>query len=285
MAGSADFAKEVTDMMSGIGGSFDDGSADTDEVEDKSSDALADVDDNDLGDVSDEDTDDDSDNDSTSDVDNSTVEDDDSDGDDKYDALMNKIQELEAKLSAKEQDNQKSVEPDILEPTSEALEDLDYFSDVSFEDLIEDENAFKDWFHKSIKKTREADQKSFITSVYKALPKIITSYVQEQVSASQNANAFYESNPDLAEHKQKVAEAANTIAHIKPDLSREEFYKEVASLARYQLGLIEKTVKGNAKPALNNKSKGAKTMRKPPKQLEGFDNEVNEMMKALTGGR
>lgn len=274
-----DFVKEFEEMAGGLGIHFDK-SVEDGNSKDAGDDVIEDNDENtgDDGDVENDNADIEDDNENVSDESESK-----SQTDDKYDALLTKIQELEAKLADKSTGGEDKK--DDFTPESAALDEIDYFDGVSFDDLIEDEGKFKDWFKDSLKKTREADQKSFMTAVYQALPKIISTYVHEQVNATQSANAFYEQNPDLADYKQKVVEAANTIAHIKPNLSREDFYKEVASLTRYQLGLKEKATKRDKKPALNNKSVKAKSLRTPPKELEGFDKAVDEMMTAIKGGR
>lgn len=217
----------------------------------------------------------------------------DEDTDSTDDSSTDEIAQLKARIAELENpaptsDEPATEEPDVMIPVVDDLQDVDFFTEHSMQEVLEDEDVFKTWFADSINKVRKADRDSIMQMVYKNLPAIIQKHVIEQVENKSGADKFYADNPDLASHKKRVAIMANTVKEMFPELSGNEFLSKVADMTRQAVGL-EKDIKEapaekpgkKTKPALVSKSVKAVTKRNPPEELDSMEKEIQDLLNVI----
>lgn len=196
--------------------------------------------------------------------------------------MMQTIQDLKAKLLKDESSDEDITEEEEFLST-EATE-IDLFSEVTYEEAVDNKESFTKFMMNLVKKVQEVTKES----IYKDIPKVVSKYTNQQVTAKTEADNFYKNNPELADFKKDVAAAATLIASTKPGLKKEDFFNEVADYVRYTKKL-EKTakenenaangkMKKNQKPALNNKSAGKTTRLVSVPELEGIEKEIGDML-------
>lgn len=202
-------------------------------------------------------------------------------------AELKKLQEM---IGAKEGESTSdnavaSAATTAFEGLKPEIQDIDVMGGLDYEDITESEESFTKWAKQLVSKVQEVTQEA----VYRNIPGIIQSYTDQQIEVKSQAQKFYQTNPDLAEHKAEVAKNANLLAQAEPGLSSDEFFKKVADYTRYTLKLPGKEKGGKkeekqtpgGKPALNKRStKASSRMSKPP-ELEGMDKEISEMLKQI----
>ena len=155
---------------------------------------------------------------------------------------------------------------------------------------MQEPEQFKSWFVKTINEVRKADKDALLQSMLQHIPGVIQHHVSQQVEGQASAKRFYDENPDLINHKPKVAKMANFVKEQYPELGDDagKFFAKVAELVRAAEGLT-KQVKEEDKPtkkpankaALVNKSVKAKARRATPEELTGQEKEIQELINIL----
>jgi len=195
--------------------------------------------------------------------------------------LEHRLLELQAKVSGP-QEEETSTLPDLKPEIGE----FDIMAGHTYDELLEDETTFQKWAKNLVAKTQELTQEA----IYKKIPALIQAYAEQTVDSRTQAMEFYQSNPDLAEHKTEVAKNATLIANAEPNLTREQFHKKVADYTRYQLKLepgVQKKEEalskkpGNRKPALNKRSAKAQGRMVKEPDLSGIDKEIDDMLNQM----
>jgi len=283
MADKKEMEQEINTLLK----AFDEGAEVPDEDAEKSANAPAEETAETVGEESAQETEETATGDQESGKEGEEEEPEDEPEDDELTALKNKIAELEGKLNKPSEEPETPEEPKATLPELKPeAQEIDIFGGQSFNDIVDDEESFSSWAKNLVTKVQEATQES----IYKRLPEVIQAYTDQQLEVKTKAQQFYKDFPDLSEHKREVAKSANLIAQAEPGLEYDEFFKKVASHARYMIGIDsdktkEKEEHGKErkrKPALNQRSAKADsraTNRQP--ELQGMEKEISDMLKNL----
>jgi len=205
---------------------------------------------------------------------------------DEMQALKEQVAVLQAQLNGKDKKEEETT-PKAPEYVQADLKEINFFEGHNVEDLMQDPDAFVNWFSSAIQKVREADRDANQQAMLQNIPGVIRHHVTEQVEGQQAAKQFYTANEDLIGHKPVVARMANTVNEAFPELAKEpdKFYAKVAELSRAALGLTERVKKEDTpkkrketKPALVNDSVKSKTKRTPAEELSPMEKQIQDLI-------
>ncbi len=132
-------------------------------------------------------------------------------------------------------------------PASVKVEEVDFLSGTTPDDVIDDPKKFNDLLNTVYQKARSDAKEDAARAILSALPGLVSN----EVVATSNTNAivadFYAHNEDLVAVKRTVMAVAAQVHAEKPELGHKEVLTEAANRTRTLLGIKKPMTKSNDK--------------------------------------
>ncbi len=160
------------------------------------------------------------------------------------------------RISGEVQKTSETQQSESSEEESSESEEFDPLMGYDFDSLMEDKSQFAEW----AKKLHEDARARAREEVLQKIPDTVNPYIEQQLTVREQANRFYQENPELSSYKQYVARLANDVASEMPDKGWEEVLEETKNRAYKNLNLSkqEKQSSGNEQVKTPGLAKGTK---------------------------
>jgi len=184
--------------------------------------------------------------------------------DDRYEKLLNQINDLKGKLAEKS-----SKEPEV------ELESIDFLSEISLDDLGSNPEILNKVFNKILQEA--------VKSSSKTVPQTVSKQMKESWSAHEISTQFYKDNKDLSNVRNVVKACTEQIISEHEDWEVGQILEESAKRTRESLGMpIPNTVGDSAASDVTDVSKasfseGSRGSRQVVKKDSALQQELDEM--------
>jgi hypothetical protein len=199
-------------------------------------------------------------------------------------ALLRTVEELSGRTPSKVSNNVESAAPVMQTPivpsqsgdSEEAITKL--FTDLNFDAIMESKENFVNFMTQVIKTTREVTRDETAQKVLKSIPSVVGTYVNQQATMKDVANAFYTDHPELKPVKRYVASVAEQIAHQNPEWKLPEVLAEAAKVTKENLKIVAAIKAEEKTTAIAPALPGSTGARKPVMVPKGLQTEINDLI-------
>lgn len=161
---------------------------------------------------------------------------------DKVSELEEKIEQLEEQLESDSQESEDSSEEEEVEAEADkenqlkvdfSEEDLAEIEDDLHAELVSDPERFSE-FLKSF-----GEQVSALTQeqVLEQIPQLVEKRVQQRVEQRVTLESYWRDNPELREHRDEMAKAANEVQSDNPSAALDEILEKAGEQVRNELDI------------------------------------------------
>jgi hypothetical protein len=204
--------------------------------------------------------------------------------DDEISRLMRENREYKEKLEKLEKKPPTTEAPSTDPP----IEDIDFTSDVDWEEVSDDPKKFNELLNKVRRdaiETARNEYKSFGSKTLQTIPDVVKKSITTQEQLKQLSIDFYEENEDLKPWKKTVAVVFDEMVSENPNETFGELLPKVGNEVRARLGLERQKTKSrsndNDDPPPLKRKKGRSRVVSKQKERKGVASEIDAMNEAL----
>ena len=154
------------------------------------------------------------------------------------------------------------------------------FTGEFFENKAEYDKSFEDQptLNKVLGRVSQATAQLILSN----LPQVVSNIVKSQVEVQSKVKDFFDSNKDLATHRQFVGFVSNDLMGKNPGWTTDKLFSELGKEVRTRIGLKQAAVikggKGTGGGFTPQKGGGARVPAAKTEALEGLQKEINDLI-------